>query len=143
MSEQTVGQPSGPVYRDAGHFYAVMGELFERVRAEPENVEGIARSNLVIRIRTTTPDAEILVDGRQPPLEVFFGTRPGAANVEIEVAADLLHRIWLGLESTRDAFFSGRIRTRGNMLKMMKLTELFYECERVYPAIARAHGLIA
>jgi signal transduction histidine kinase len=97
----------------------------------------------VIRIRAIQPEAEILVDGRQPPLEVFFGARPGLANIEIEVPADLLHRIWLGKESTRDAFFSGRIKTRGNMLKMLKLTELFYECERVYPAIALRHGLTA
>ncbi|MGL4650634.1 MAG: SCP2 sterol-binding domain-containing protein [Caldilineaceae bacterium] len=131
------------VYRDAPHFYAIMGEVFDAVRAVPANVESISRSNLVIRIRAIHPEAEILVDGRQPPLEVFFGARPGLANIEIEVPADLLHRIWLGKESTRDAFFSGRIKTRGNMLKMLKLTELFYECERVYPAIALRHGLTA
>ncbi len=88
------------------------------------------------------PNAEILVDGRQPPLEVFFGKRPGDANIEIVLAANLLHSLWLGKESTREAFFSGQIKTRGNMLKMMKLTELFYECEKVYPAIAAAHGLL-
>lgn len=130
------------VYRDAEHFYAVMREVFDAVRAIPANVESIARSNLVIRIRTTAPAGEILVDGRQPPLEVFYGPRPGLANIEIEVSADLLHRIWLGKESTRESFFNGRIKTRGNMLKMLKLTELFFECERVYPEIARRHGLI-
>lgn len=137
----SVPPENGAVYRDAEHFYAVMGEVFDAVRAIPANVESIARSNLVIRIRTTAPKAEILVDGRQPPLEVFFGKRPGLANIEIELPADLLHRIWLGQESTRESFFSGRIKTRGNMIKMLKLTELFYECERVYPPIAQRHGL--
>ncbi len=131
------------VFRDADQFYAVMREVFDAVRATPENVESISRSNLVIRIRTTGPEGEILVDGRQPPLEVFYGERPGLANIEIEVAAELLHRIWLGKESTRESFFNGRIKTRGNMLKMLKLTELFFECERVYPEIARRHGLVA
>jgi hypothetical protein len=133
--------PAAPVFRTPEQFYAVMQEVFDAVRADPANVESIARSNLVIRIRTSGPDGEILVDGRQPPLEVFFGPRPGLANIEIELPADLLHRIWLGTESTREAFFSGRIKTRGNMLKMLKLTELFYECERVYPTIAARHAL--
>lgn len=130
-----------PVFRSAEHFYSVMVEVFDAVRAIPENLESVTRSNLVIRIRTTGPEAEILVDGRQPPLEVFYGKRPGLANIEIDLPAGLLHRIWLGQESTREAFFSGRIKSKGNMLKMLKLTELFFECERVYPAVARRHGL--
>lgn len=129
------------VFSSEEHFYTVMREVFARVTAEPENVHDIAHSNLVIRIRATNPEAEILVDGRQPPLEVFFGKRPGDANIEILLAANLLHAIWLGKESTRQAFFGGRIKTRGNMLEMMRLTELFSECEKVYPTIARAHGL--
>ncbi len=130
------------VFSSEEHFYKVMGEVFAKVKAVPENVHDIAHSNLVIRIRATGPEAEILVDGRQPPLEVFFGARPGDANIEISLAADLLHALWLGQESTRQAFFGGKIKTRGNMLKMMKLTDLFYQCEKVYPAIARAHGLL-
>ncbi len=129
------------IFSSEEHYYAVMREVFARVAAEPDNVHDIAHSNLVIRIRTSDPEAEILVDGRQPPLEVFFGKRPGDANIEITLTANLLHAIWLGKESTRQAFFGGQIKTRGNMLKMMKLTELFYECEKVYPAIAHAHGL--
>lgn len=129
------------VFRSEQQFYKVMSELFEEVKAHPDDLESITKSNLVIRINTNTPKAEILVDGRQPPLEVFFGNRPGAANIEIELSADLLHSMWLGKESTREAFFSGKIKTRGNMLKMMRLTELFYLCERAYPAIAQRHGL--
>lgn len=130
------------VFRSADHFYTVMQDVFDEVAAHPKNIESVTRSNLVIRIRTTSPDAEVLIDGRQPPLEVFFGERPGAANVEIALPADLLHDMWLGKVSTRESFFNGKIKTRGNMLKLMKLTELFFEAERVYPAVARAHELV-
>ena len=85
--------------------------------------------------------AEILLDGRQPPLEVFFGERPGRANLEISLEADLLHAMWLGVESTQQAFLTGRIRTRGNLLKAMQLVELFAEAERIYPAVAQQYGL--
>lgn len=129
------------VFQSSEQFYSVMREVFEKVAEEPERTKAFTRSKLVIRMKTTHPDAEILIDGRHTPFEIFYGHRPGNADVEIMLTAGLLHQIWLGHASTRDSFFSGKIRTRGNLLKVMQLTELFYECERVYPEIARRYSL--
>ncbi len=129
------------VYDSTEQFYAVMKDVFDQVMQHPDHIESFTRSNLVIRMNTSDPDAEILLDGRQPPLEVFFGERPGRANLEISLEADLLHAMWLGVESTQQAFLTGRIRTRGNLLKAMQLVQLFAEAERVYPAVAQQYGL--
>ncbi len=129
------------VYASTEQFYTVMKDVFEQVMQHPDHIESFTRSNLVIRMNTTDPDAEILLDGRQPPLEVFFGPRPGRANLEISLTADLLHEMWLGNESTHQAFLSGRIRTRGNLLKAMQLVDLFAEAERIYPTVAQQYGL--
>lgn len=129
------------VYADAEQFYAVMKEVFDFVVQHPQHIDSFTRSNLVIRMRTTQPDAEILLDGRQPPLQVFFGPTPGLANLEISLSADLLHAMWLGKESTHKAFFTGRIRTSGNLLKAMQLGDVFQEAERIYPTIAHKYGL--
>jgi hypothetical protein len=130
------------VFHDDQHFYTVMKDVFDYIAAHPQHIESFTRSNLVIRMRTTEPDAEVLLDGRQPPLQVFFGPRPGLANLEVSMPADLLHDIWLGTESTHKAFYTGRIRTTGNLLKAMQLGEVFQEAERVYPTIARKYGLV-
>jgi hypothetical protein len=129
------------VYANAEQFYAVMKEVFDFVVQHPQHIDSFTRSNLVIRMRTKQPEAEILLDGRQPPLQVFFGPTPGLANLEISLSADLLHAMWLGIESTHKAFFTGRIRTSGNLLKAMQLGEVFQEAERIYPTIARKYGL--
>ena len=129
------------VYQSTEQFYAVMKDVFDGVMQHPDHIESFTRSNLVIRMSTTDPDAEILLDGRQPPLEVFFGARPGRANLEIRLEADLLHAMWLGIESTQQAFLTGRIRTRGNLLKAMQLVELFAEAERIYPDVEQQYGL--
>ena len=123
------------IFQSADHFYAVMQQVFEHVSTNPANIVAFTRSNLVIRITTSNPDAEILLDGRQPPLEVFYGARPGQANLEVSMEADLLHAIWLGEESASQAFFNQRVKTKGNFMKAMSLMELFRECERVYPAV--------
>lgn len=129
------------IFKSAEHLYSVMQVVFERVMANPTNIEAFTRSNLVVRMRTEDPDAELLLDGRQPPLEVFYGHRPGRANLEVTLPADLLHSIWLGEESASQAFFSGRVQTKGNFMKAMQLIDLFRECERVYPQIAAAQQL--
>ena len=127
---------------DSDHqLYDVLQSVFERVSEHPSNIAAFTHSNLVIRMNFVNPEAEVLLDGRQPPLEVFYGPRPGKANMEFTMDADLLHQIWLGQESTSQAFFSGKIKTRGNFMKAVQLIDLFRECERVYPDIAASHNL--
>jgi len=129
------------IFQSEQQLYTVLQSVFEAVVATPANIESFTRSNLVIRMQTEDPVAEILLDGRQPPLEVFYGPRPGKANLEVTLNADLLHQIWMGAESASEAFFGGRIKTKGNLLKAMQLLDLFRECEAVYPAIAAEHDL--
>jgi alkyl sulfatase BDS1-like metallo-beta-lactamase superfamily hydrolase len=130
------------IFQSAQQLYDVLQEVFHAVAANPATIAAFTHSNLVIRMRIEEPAAEVLLDGRQPPLEVFYGERPGNANIEITLPADLLHAISLDQVSASEAFFSGKIKTKGNLLKAMQLIDLFRECERVYPAIAGAHGLL-
>jgi hypothetical protein len=130
------------IFHSAEQLYAVLQAVFARINATPTQIEAFTRSNLVIRMCTTEPEVEALLDGRQPPLEVFYGSRPGKANLEITLPADLLHAIWTSNVSASSAFFSGQIKTKGNLMKAMPLIDLFRECERVYPEIASAHGLV-
>lgn len=130
-----------PIFQSVEQLYTVLDEVFHAVMQHPDNLDSFLRSNLVIRISFAEPEGEILVDGRQPPLEVFYGPRPGKANLEISMSADTLHAIWMNEASTSQSFFNGRIKTRGNLMRAMRIAELFYACEQVYPAIARAHGL--
>jgi hypothetical protein len=130
------------VFQSEQQLYDVLQQVFERISAQPETIAPFTQSNLVIRVRLTDPAAEVLLDGRQPPLEVFYGPRPGKANLEITLPADLLHAIWLGRERASSAFFSGKVKSKGNLLKAAPLIDLFRECERVYAQIAAERGLV-
>lgn len=121
-----------PVYADAEQLYRVLGHVFAKVKERPDAIGSFTSSNLVIRLRLTDPDAEVLLDGRQPPLEVFFGARPGKADLELTMTADLLHEVWCGQRKLKDAFFGGQIQSSGNIFLAMKLTDLFREAERAY-----------
>ncbi len=125
------------IYVDAEQLYTVLRRVFDKVKERPEAIETFTSSNLVIRLRLTDPDAEVLLDGRQPPLEIFFGARPGKADLELTMTADLLHEVWSGQRKLKDAFFGGQIQSSGNIFLAMKLTDLFREAERAYMLIQR------
>ncbi len=130
------------VFASEEQLYAVLQSVFERLSADPEKIAPFTHSNLVIRLLLSDPAAEVLLDGRQPPLEVFYGPRPGKANLEFSMPADLLHRIWMDEESTSAAFFSGRIKSKGSLLRASHLIDLFRHIEEIYPAIAAQNNLI-
>lgn len=130
-----------PFYSTDQALYEVLQSVFERVNEEPEHIETFTRSNLVIRMRFQEPEAVVLLDGRQPPLEVFYGDRPGRADLELKMQADDLHQIWLGQKRLRDSFFNGEIQTKGNVLRASKLTDLFRAAERAYAAVLAEKGL--
>jgi putative sterol carrier protein len=132
-----------PFYSSDQQLYDVLQSVFDRVKEEPHQIEAFTRSNLVIRMNFTNPEGVILLDGRQPPLEVFFGSRPGRADLEMRMNADLLHDIWMGQRRLRDAFFSGEIQTKGNIMRATKLTDLFREAERAYPLVLQEKGIIS
>jgi len=125
------------IYVDAEQLYTVLRRVFDKVKERPGAIETFTSSNLVIRLRLTDPDAEVLLDGRQPPLEIFFGARPGKADLELTMTADLLHEVWSGQRKLKDAFFGGQIQSSGNIFLAMKLTDLFREAERAYMLIQR------
>ena len=130
------------VFASEEQLYTVLHTVFEKLSVEPEKLAPFTSSNLVIRLHLTDPNAEVLLDGRQPPLEVFYGPRPGQANLEFTMPADLLHRIWMDEESTSAAFFSGRIKSKGSLLRATHLVDLFRHVEAIYPAIAAEYGLL-
>ncbi len=129
-----------PVYADAEQLYNVLRRVFDTVREHPDAIESFTSSNLVIRLRLTDPDAVVLLDGRQPPLEIFFGPRPGKANLELTMTADNLHEVWSGRRKLKDLLFGGEIQTSGNVFSAMKLADLFREAERAYALIQRSDG---
>lgn len=129
------------VFKSDEQFYSVIQGVFDRLESESVNAEKLSKSNMVIRMHFTDPQAQVTIVGSNGETQLLFGPTEGKANMEFTMTADLLHRIWMGDESTSQAFFNGKIKTKGNFMKAMKLIELFRECERVYPSVAAEHEL--
>ena len=130
------------VFESDSQLYTVLQGVFEKLSSDQHVAEKLSKSNVTIRIHLTDPEAQVMLTGRNGATEVAYGPTSDKVNMEFTMPADLLHEIWMGEESTSQAFFNGRIKTKGNFMKAMKMVDLFHECERVYPSVAAEHDLV-
>lgn len=131
------------VYQSSEQLLSVLQEVFNYVIRHPEHVQTFIKSNLVIRILLSEPELEVLLDGREPADGGLLRSPARQSRPRNQPRSNLLHRVWMGIDkSTQQSFLSGKIRTKGNLLKAMSLTEIFLRAaERIYPAVAVKYGL--
>lgn len=125
-----------PYYTSTEQFYANLRALFACVAASyPRSGEAIAAARMVIRLRTTAPAGEIVINGQQRPVQTTFGANGVRADLDIDLTADTLHRILLGELSLTKALGSGQLKVRGPIWKTLALSELFTVGQRCYPGV--------
>lgn len=131
-----------PFFADSEQFYACTRALFARIEgADPGAADAILASRLVICLRTTAPAAELTINGRQHPVQTTFGPSRLRPTLDIELAADTLHRILLGEQSMKKALANGQLKVRGPVWKAMALADLFRRGQALYPQVLSEQGL--
>jgi len=117
-----------------------MRALFDRLAVEPEVVRMFKDSGLIVRIRVTSPQGEMLLNGRREPVGVAFGPSNGRVDLDLALPADVLHGVWLGEIRLRDAIDRGDIQFKGAVWKALQLAPLFRRAEALYPDVLEAQG---
>jgi hypothetical protein len=129
-------------YADTGQFYAAMQALFDRIQdGDPGAADAILASRLIICLRLVEPAAEIWINGRQRPIQITFDSSHLRPTLDIELAADTLHRIMLGEQSMTKALAAGLLKVRGPVWKATALADLFRQGQALYPQVLREQGL--
>lgn len=114
--------------------------LIDRMAQDARAGTDLSSSGMLIAINVREPNLVIQLDGRHNPASVAFGPGGEKPNLEIGLKSETLHKIWLGQLRVRDAYFGGKISTKGNVFSAMKLADMFHEAERLYPIILREKG---
>jgi hypothetical protein len=129
-------------YADSEQFNATLQALFDRVQAtNPEAAADVEKSNLLLRFMCTNPQAEILINGRRKPPTITLGQDRIRPEVDVHMEADTLHAILLGELGLAKALAGQNLRVRGPARKTLALTDLFHQCQLLYPTILREQGL--
>jgi hypothetical protein len=120
-------------YASTGQLQVALHTLLTRLgEQDPGATDAIVASRLVIRVRCTGPSAELTINARQRPVQTIFGPSKLRPSLDIELAADTLHRILLGEQSMKQALANGLLRVQGPVWKAMALAELFRRGQALY-----------
>ena len=131
-------------YLSTDQFYACAKRLFSEMETtNPRAADPILASQMVIRMRFTEPEAEFTINGRQRPAQTTFGPSTLRPTLEIEMAADTLHRILLGELLIKTAVANGRLQVRGPVWKVKALADFFHELQARYAELLDEQGLPA
>jgi hypothetical protein len=129
-------------FTDSGQLYACAKALFTQIEEEdPGASDAILASHLVIRLHCTEPDAEFTLNGRRRPVQFTYGPAKVRPTMDIELAADTLHRILLNELSLKKAMGNGLLKVRGPVWKVTVLADVFYRGRAIYPQILEDQGL--
>jgi hypothetical protein len=85
-----------PVFQDSSQLNSILRTLFERIYHNDQgSAQTLSGTNLIIRFRTTSPAAEVVINGRKNPAQVIYGKSTLRPDLDVEVTADALHEILL------------------------------------------------
>ncbi len=130
-------------FKDSDQLYAVAEDLLTRVQEQvPSASDSIAKSHLVIRLATTDPLSEFTLNGRKRPVQITYGPNRLRPTLDLKLTADTLHKVLLGELGLSKAVTSGQVDTRGPVLKLRALADLFRAGQKIYPQVLRDHGLL-
>ena len=64
-----------PVYQSAEQLYETLMLLFESVHTQdPAAALAVSKSRLIIRLRLSSPNAEVVINGRKNPPDIVYGS---------------------------------------------------------------------
>lgn len=129
-------------YSDSQTLRDVMQELFQRLNNTPGATEDFVKNGMLVNIYLDNPKVFLGLDGRQKPVGISFSPNGQKPHLAIRLDADLIHNIWLGNVRLRDAYFSGKIKTKGSIFKAMKLADLFRQAEALYPVVLQERNML-
>jgi len=134
------------VFRDADHFYACVGELMDRAKADPRVGPKIAKSNIVIQFRYTEPEAMTTINAKEKPtqpgayVDVIHGPCDLKPDVKMSMRADVAHAFWHGKVNLMAALAKKQIVAEGPIPKILKLLPAVQLLYKVYPELLREKG---
>ncbi len=132
-----------PVYPDSASLYTVLRTTFTRlVRESPGQLDGLhslIAARLILQLRTTSPAAEITLNGRESKIQIVYGKYAGKADLVVDLASDALHEILLDRLSIKTAWKAGQIKAAGPVWKLKVLTDLVKGARQYYPAVVREY----
>ena len=104
-------------------------------------MKSVVSSKLILRLRVTAPEADVVINGRKNPPVISYGKTALRPDLEIELGADALHQILLGELRLSSAVASRQLVVRGPIFKTFVFEDIFHSAQSFYPSVLAEIGL--
>lgn len=135
----------GKYITDIEQLYKGITGLFASLDKLPDVKRKVLGTNLLLGLRYTDPEGQVLVDATGDEIKVFVGQWPDGIKpkAELVMSADTSHLYWLGKVNFLMATAKGEIRTVGNLGGIMKLVPVMKPLFKVYADFLKDNGMAA
>ena len=128
-------------YKSSEQLYGSLRTLFGRIQEQPGAMQTVQASRMVIRLRCNDPAADVVINGRQTPLQIVYGVSPLHPDLDVDLSAETLHTILLRQLPLRKAIGSGQMKVKGAVHRTKALESVLYHGQALYPDVLREHGI--
>jgi putative sterol carrier protein len=125
------------VFKDTEYLYEVLGGFWKTLSEKNEFSSAIKEADVQIKFEISDPSAIIWVG----PDGVEFGEQALKADVTMQLAGDVCHAFWKKDLSLPVALAMRKIKSKGNIAKVMKLLPVLKPAYGLYPEYMKKHGL--
>jgi putative sterol carrier protein len=125
------------VFKDTEYLYEVLGGFWKALYEKSEFKSSIQEAGVQIKFEITDPSATIWVG----PDGVEFGEQNLKADVTMQLAGDVCHAFWKKELSLPVALAMRKIKSKGNIAKVMKLLPVLKPAYVLYPEYMKTRGL--
>ena len=125
------------VFKDTEYLYDVLGGFWKALHEKNEFKSSIQEADVQIKFEISDPSAVIWVG----PDGVEFGEQKLKADVTMQLAGDVCDAFWKKDLSLPVALAMRKIKSKGNIAKVMKLLPVLKPAYVLYPEYMKTRGL--
>lgn len=129
------------VFSSTDELQAVMWDLWQEIKQNPEMSERLIASRLVVQFRYREPEGLMTIDcadGKE--MRILVGHTDIKPMIEMSMKADIAHDFWLGKVNVPMALMMGKIVSRGPTPKALALLPVIKPAYQIYPRVLQTRG---
>jgi putative sterol carrier protein len=120
---------SMPIFKNTENLYDVLGGFWKELYEKPAFSNSLKEADVQIKFEISDPNATLWVG----PDGVEFGEQSLKADVTMQLGGDVCHAFWMKDLSLPVALAMRKIKSKGNIAKIMKLLPVLKPAYEMYP----------
>ncbi len=123
-------------FANSDELHRVMNELWMRIGRDPDMLEKLLASKLIVQFQYREPEGRVTIDCSDGiEMRVSTGEQLLKPIIEMSMKADVAHQFWLGKVNVPFAIVSGKIVSRGPVQKALTLLPVIKPAFDIYPNV--------